>query len=348
MLLLILFILALNSCGNLALLSYYELKDKTEKNNDTPDIYIVGYYTIGNNYPCYWKNENRIDLQYITLTNATDMSIYVDDNNDVYCSGCDKNGGSVEKACYWKNNSIHFVNTSTTYDSKIKSIAVVNGVIYSCGTENNQPCYWVNEKQHFLSYPSPFTSAEANSIFIDKDNFDFYIAGNYTGSGVWRACYWKNGGECITLDTSSNNSFGYAVYQYLGKSYISGSYNISGNKTPCYWEDGIMTNLPYTGSNPHYANSITVYRGNVYASGIFNDVSAVCWKNNDSSPFLIDTSATTKSFGSTIFNNDIYLAGSVSNSTACYWKNHTRIPLSVPSGTTNSEARGIFVKAKSK
>jgi len=340
--------LFINSCQYFSQLSIEEWKDTSSSADAGVDVYVVGYYTITNNYPCYWKNGNRIKLQYTNLSGSSDLGIFVDDNNEVYCCGCDQNSSGTNKACYWKNGTLHTVNTSTIGGSVIKSISVANGVVYSCGTENGQPCYWINDKQYFLSYPSTFINAEANGIFLDKDTFNFYIAGNYSGSGTWRACYWINGGECITLDASSNNSYGYAVYQYMGKTYVCGSYDISSSKTPCYWENGVMKGLPYTGTSPHYANSISIYQGDAYIGGIFNDVSAVCWKNNDSSPFLKDTSATTKSFGSIVFNNDIYLAGSVNNTTICYWKNHTRITLSVPSGTTNSEARGIFVKAKSK
>jgi hypothetical protein len=325
------------SCQNFVLLSYDEWKEKTGNNKNEVDIYIVGYSQSTNNYPCYWKNGNRVDMKVTNPTGTSDFAIFVDENNDVYCGGNDQN--VTERACYWKNGDIHPVNSTSGKNSKIKSIAVLNGVIYSAGVDNGKPCFWINDKQYFLSYPSG-SSGEANSIVVDNENLDFYICGSYN-STYTRVCYWKNGADCITLDFSANHSYSYGINYSLGRVYVAGTY--SGSKYACYWVDGIKVELSSTSGS--YANSISIYNGDVYISGYIGSYTA-CWKNNSDSLWQ-ETTANTKSVGNFIFNNDVYLAGKYgSTSAACYWKNGVQNTLSALSGATSSEARGIFVKAK--
>ena len=71
-------------------MSYNDWLNKN--NSNVPiNVYVGGYYYIGvtGNYPCYWKNGNRVNIPYLYTGYDTGNwvnSIYID-GNDVYCAG---------------------------------------------------------------------------------------------------------------------------------------------------------------------------------------------------------------------------------------------------------------------
>ena len=228
-----LIIILFGNC-NLAFISYKDWLNKTNSSNDV-DIYIGGDCENGaDSYPCYWKNGARVDLPYEYSNNDGNgtlncvYSIFVD-GNDVYCGGSYIIDNILynNNACYWKNGVLNKVNSNSTA-SGINSICVINGVVFSAGYDNNA-CFWINGKEYPLPMPSNYSnSSTAKSIAVDKDTFDFYIAGSVWNISGGAACYWKNGKDCILLDNiSSSSTQANSVIFSNGKLYIGGSNNVA-------------------------------------------------------------------------------------------------------------------------
>jgi hypothetical protein len=161
------------------------------------DVYIAGYneyYTEKYNLiytPCYWKNDQRIDLTK-PLYNYEGMaySIFVL-NDDVYVSGVvsDK---YYDIPCYWKNG----IRTDLPNPSKRSctfGIVTNNNSVYVVGyTEEDGiiiPCYWKDSQKVVLSN---INGGMALSISLYKDSV--YISGYIKNEkNIEIPCYWKNG-----------------------------------------------------------------------------------------------------------------------------------------------------------
>jgi hypothetical protein len=321
------------SCDDFRLLSYDEWKDKNGKSNLPPDVYCAG--VVGNT-PCYWKNGVQTILS-TSSSNGYAYSIFID-GSDIYCAGFNQESG-VNKATYWKNGERHIVDNS---QSLINSISVVNGVVFSAGYLSTLPyiaCFWINSERHIL--PTPGTgNYYAQAISIDKETFDFYIAGRYTKGNIY-CCYWKNGGECITIDAGS----GFSSADPEGISVVNGKlyipvYHFTNNG---YWNDGNFIFLP---GSPQGLNAVNVYDGNIYIAGKVS-ASAVIWKNQTLIPLqTINGSVGENAYSCIVYNGDIYASGKGFNAVdiACYWKNGVQTTLA--SGGIASCAYSIAVVPK--
>ena len=342
--LLLLFFL-INNCQYFELLSYKEWKDNSGDND--VDIYIGGYYMIGSDlYACYWKNNELVPLGSGNIT-----AIYLD-GNDIYCGGFYSNS-SVDNAFYCKNEvrvSVELDDTGNA--SRIYSIAAAGGVVFACGYETigaiTVSCYWINGKKYSLNNLGTGNS-RANSIIIDNDTLDFYIAGYYT-DGYQKACYWINGNECITLPVPNYTNPAYEAISVTlsnGKLYFCGDCDHASvyDCLPCYWIDGEFVELQ-PGNTDAVVNDIKIYNGTVYCIGDeligFANTYPTLWKDN--SIVWSDTSATNgRKF--TVYNGDIYATGYYdSNQYPCYWKNGNRTTLNYPSSPSHGSC--IAVKPK--
>ena len=302
-------------CDYFTLLSNKEWRNKNDKNE--LDVYVAGYvyYSLNNEKPVVWKNNELNELESINgITRIYAMDIY---NDDIYCGGfCDDPDGlgvgTPSKACYWINNKIKIVEISNLSDSIINSIKIINGVIYSAGYDNNRACYWINEKIYYLD--SPGTSSQAKSIYIDKETNDFYIAGYYTIGGNY-PCYWKNGKECQSIGISGGSAN--SIYHSNDNLYIAGLYT---SNTPGYWINNKFNLLNYGGAGSIYTNGIKVYNGNVYTTGsIFIPPSNLkIFKNNIEISVPVIQGESNSIY---IFNDDIYVCGRNTSNQAAYWKN---------------------------
>ena len=328
----------MNNCQYFEQLSYKEWQ-KSSGANDGVDVYIGGNYNDGTyDHPCYWKNGEVVDFG--SYSNSAVLSISLD-GDDIYCGGY---YSSPYNACYWKNGAQ--VNVELDYpagNSQIISIAVVNGVLFACGFEqisgNAEACYWINGKKYPLNNPGT-NGSYAQSIVVDKDTLDFYIAGYYKVSATIRyACYWKNGGECVTLPIPTPTTTTYnanAITVSNGRVYASGSYT-DGDQIPCYWVDGKYIELPHTAGTNATVLAISLYYGDVYCAGKYDTASAL-WKDNS----IVWTDGTSvDANGVTVYDNDTYVAGC---STPYWWKNGSLSTLSHPG--TSGVTTCIAVRAK--
>ena len=306
----------INSCQYFEKLSYKEWK-KSSGINDGVDIYIGAHYHEASYYhPCYWKNGGLVDLgSYSDDGRVYSISL---DGDDIYCGGFTDNG--YANACYWKNNAqVKVELDNPTDDSQINSIAVVNGVVFACGFEtissNTEACYWINGEKYSLNNPAAGVS-KAQSMAVDKDTLDFYIAGYYIDSTSY-ACYWKNGGGCVTLPTPSTGDYkANAIAVSNGRVYAGGCY-IDGDSIPCYWVDGKCNELPH-GSSSSYGQvlAISIYDGSVYCAGQYDVSYTVLWKDNST---VWTCSPVALAYGVTVYDNDTYVAGGTVS--PYWWKN---------------------------
>ena len=196
-LLLLIFITSLifYGCDYFKLQSYKEWQKTSDIDTDV-DVFIggVNYDGANNRYPCYWKNGVAVSLGSYNCAALPAVYSIALDVEDIYCGGSYYNG-TVLNACYWKNGKQVLVELdNTTQTSEIYSITVAGGTVFACGSEfngHNKACFWINGKKHSLP-DSGIGDSFGKSIVVDKETYDFYIAGFYSTSIAY-ACYWKNG-----------------------------------------------------------------------------------------------------------------------------------------------------------
>jgi hypothetical protein len=254
---------------------------------------------------------------------------------DVYVAGWYTEGGGVNKACYWKNNTRTDLPGSNT---KVSSMTVVGSDVYVSGYNmktwyedydliGKGVCYWKNNTR--IDLPRVASDGEiitfdgirvrieegsqedANSITVAGS--DVYVAGAYRTAGAFIPCYWKNGrridlpfeGERFWLGIYGGEGTRLNSIIVVGSDvYVAGEYtNRNYVSKAQYWKNNTRTDL--LGGKNSYANSIAVVGSDVYVSGFYNEVSDI--------------------------------------NKACYWKNNTKIDLPVPAGATNSNTSGIAV-----
>ena len=326
----ILLFIILSGCQYFTMMPYREWKEINDK--DEVDIYVAGSY---NALPCYWKNGIKTELEHEGTGYATSISF---NGQNLYIGGGD-NGFP----CYWKNGKKINLDHTGNLGATLFSMSVNGGIVFSCGYETiistQKACYWINEKQYFLKLPNGATGdSRGISIVVDNDTLNFYISGYYQ-NGTNYACYWENGGECITIGTSGSEA--QDIFVSNGKKYIL----IEQLSNMSYWVDGASYLLQ---GAPTLLSSIYVYNGDVFVAGkIGTDV--CIWKNQNLNNILSTNDAINALYANTIsiYNDDIYVAGMFNNigvNNASYWKNNNLTNLSF-SGTT-SLAFTIVVKPR--
>ena len=184
----------------------------------------------------------------------------------------------------------------------------------------------------------------AYSLVIDRETYDFYIAGFYSTSIAY-ACYWKNASECITFPTPyAGASLVFTIALSNGRIYCGGYVKNGSNNIPCYWVDGKYIELSYTAADGN-VYGMTVYNGSVYLAGRDSSNYTTLWK--DSSLVWSDTLlADGYGHGVTVYDKDIYLAGySIVGgiNTPYIYKNGVRATLPY---STQGQAYSVEVKPK--
>jgi uncharacterized repeat protein (TIGR02543 family) len=278
-------------------------------------IYTAGYYRNGTTLiPCYWINSQKYDL-CASPDYGEAMTIKVYDGK-VYTAGYCNTANNNKNACYWVNQERHDIYTiNTTYSTRnniVRDIALIDNVVYTCGTYHNGyntlACFWVGSTKYNLQGSN--YNSYAYSMYYSGSKF--YIAGSYSSG---KPCY-------FTAELNGNNSLSHL------NSNQTGGYAYA--KDIC-----VSNNITYT----------VGYRGSTSS-----DNNALFWKNNVVEQIIGSdyNSATAKSYTAEsicLSNNVLYIAGNNHNSAACYWKRNTN-------GTSFSEtilhekgrASAIFVK----
>jgi len=231
------------------------------------DVYIAGYekngiQTIGK----IWKNGVATVLTKDSFDYVEPGAVKVA-NGDVYISGEAVTNAHNNKLVYWKNGTLNYLSTSNITYGEVLGIFVNNTDVYFAGYEEvlSQPIasYWKNGVKTALTFPSPYTSVYAYSIFVD--NNDIYVGGSVHAAGASsysNASYWKNN-ICGVLTNSTIAGEDDGIYGMFIKNnivYTVGEhYQPLVGSTPLYLQNNVAVPLTgYTAGQDAYCNGIFV------------------------------------------------------------------------------------------
>jgi|GEM_PF-1845778 len=326
------------------------------------DIYVAGaignvkdIYTEGinenedNHVACYWKNNNRTDLDP-----GMALSLHVL-NDDVYVAGVYK-----ENACYWKNGKRYILQEDDSEKSIANSIYIYKKDVYIAGVcGGNSACYWKNGERYRLQQEG---YSIANSIYVSRSNV--YVAGAFEEN----ACYWKNGKRHnLRVNSGAQEAVAKSIYVKGSQVYVAGFVNHGDwPTTACYWKNSkakyikggdfrsiiLSRNIVYVaGQQAGEYRQTPFYYNNRYIDLSFNWSNVrylnlpFNWNNNRHVSLPCDDN---DGYASSIFVYDksIYIAGAYSdgdgeNYQACVWVNGKKIDLK--DGDSNSVSTSIFV-----
>jgi hypothetical protein len=290
------------------------------------DVYLAGCRIIDGDrnktQPCYWKNEQKFDLDPGEHEAGNANCIYIADDK-VYTAGY--------VIAYKEHNT--FV------------------VPYP------QLCYWTNtSRTDITDLPAETEEVKITGIFVDGSNV--FVCGYYRTFkdgkySDYQGCWWKNG---VRTDVSQKKSMVNAIFIENGKVYLAGMYDIHAfDGTACYWVDGEVVILDSEGR----IEAIYVDNGTVYSAGETSQ-GGCYWKGN--TKIIVEShNFNTRIRIKSLFvkNGIVYTAGWIINyaeisaggaywTYPCYWIEKKRINLPMPPGREEkmpyNEAYGIFVK----
>lgn len=316
-------------------------------------VYIAGYYNDGSSdIPCYWKDEERVDLPYGTNVGGSASAIFVS-GGKVYTAGSSDDGHD-SNPCYW---------TGTTWTDLAgegaEGISVAGGTVYTAvngewidgATTAYGGAYYVDTVFNRLKgvdnpgVPArPERDTTANDIAVVDGTV--YTAGRaaYDIDDSY-ACYWTGTDARTELDDSAE---ALAIFVSGGTVYTAGRSYGTGTSVPCYWTGTTITMLAGDGTHEAYAYDIQVAGGTVYTAGFYNDGSkdiACYWTGTTRTDLPGDGTNSAQAYGVSVFEGEVYTVGYYENGATevpCYWKGTTKVDLSVGAGGYGY-GLGIFI-----
>jgi hypothetical protein len=307
----------------------------------------IGHYSAVYGDPfmaTYFKNSQRLILEYDSTLNYKTSGIYVS-GSDIYVCGT-KNYPSVSVARYWKNGA-SFPLSDSLYSSAANAIAVAGGDVYIAGSQSNGIVgiarYWKNDFPVNLTDGTKDASASAITIVGQ----DIYVAGTewVANPNIYQAKYWKNGVAVVLPSALPSWATGIAV---SGTDvYVSGYIFNGANNIATYWKNGVAVALT-DGSSNTPATAIAIRDSDVYITGFTRtgplSYYAEYWKNGQLTHL---TNGNTLAYATSIVisGSDIYIGGSEAAANGRgvikYWKNNN--PVLLGDSINTSFASGIFV-----
>lgn len=210
----------------------------------TTTVYTAGY-TRNDAYnlvPCYWKNEERVDLPMINPNSSGFAFAIAVERDTVYTAGYTMNTLDDFIPCYWKNQKrVDLPVSNPTEFGIVEDIQIVNGAVFTAGYTYNAttvPCYWINKTRVDLPVLNPTDFGSVHALDVVENTV--YTAG-YSGS---TPCYWVNN-TLIVLPTLSGSGEATDIQVVGNNVYIAGyTINDSFDEIPCYWLNGNRIDLP--------------------------------------------------------------------------------------------------------
>lgn len=357
---------------------------KEDSASTTTTVYTAGY-TQNNAYklvPCYWKNEERVDLPTIDPTKDGFANGIAVEENTVYIGGYTENAMNDAVPCYWKNGERTDLPVfNPTEFGVVEDIKVINGVVFTTGYTYNVhtvPCYWINKTRVDLPVLNPTSSGYALALDVVENTV--YAAGHSGGT----PCYWVNN-TLVVLPALSGGGVATDIQVVANNVYVAGyTINNTFDQVPCYWFNGTRVDLPVLDKEEMnelldlglfewweiddlppingWVFDLEVMENIVYMAG-GNGVGNLSLSNREKSPcywinqILVDLPAPPPpeyySIGGLascidVFENTVYTAGRTINAdrdaVPCYWiNNNTRVDLPVIDPSKSGEARAIQV-----
>lgn len=223
-----------------------------------------------------------------------DAMPFASDSVDVLIAGAIHAGGDQWRACYWKNDSIHFLDD---HYSVAHDIVMVDNEVIAAGKYNGKPCLWKDGKRILLDSEKDgevkaigvrngvlhlvgqlyetqsnfraFVWTEGKMVLlneykgyasdIDFEEQDIYIS----GMDSQKPCFWKNGQKTVL---SENFGHGYGIEVVGNDVFVGGEYRPTngGQFLSGYWKNGLFNS---SGGSDCYIWNIGVDRGEVFLVG---------------------------------------------------------------------------------
>ena len=259
---------------------------------------------------------------------------------DVYVSGIITSDTIISGATYQQSKAVYWKNGTPIVAGGGGRIAVSGSDIYVTGGDG----YSKNGTYIHLT-PVRYDQIQGSRNHIVISGSDVYVT---IPDLSCIAKYWKNGGNPITL-TSSSCAEAMSIAVSGTDVYVAGlESNGSNILVAKYWKNGVAVNLT-DGTQTAQANSIAVVGSDVYVAGLEadNGVSVAKYWKNGNPISLTDGTKHAFAYSIAVVGSDVYVLGSEEKSSGTYidkyWKNGTVVPLTIPVGNVVAEAFDITV-----
>lgn len=254
--------------------------------NDEHIIIAGALYNGGAMIPCYWVDNDPLELLSYACGECQATDVFVVGTNDVHVAGYVMNEGvfgSNYKAMYW-HNGVGVELTDGADAARAHGVFVYNGDVYVCGYEEDGSGgrrlakYWVNGTEVVLGNDDE--SSSAYDIWVEDG--DVYVVGyedvqnSVVGEYIERPVLWING-ERQLLSGGDPNADGYAKRIFIqdGNVYIVGTTTLSESSNvnnSSYWVNGNFHRtydvfFNFEGTN---GNDIHVHNGEIHTVGGWN------------------------------------------------------------------------------
>jgi hypothetical protein len=227
--------------------------------NDQQIIIVGGIYNNSAMTPCYWIDNQPVELLSYACGGCLAHSVYVVGENDVHIAGYAMDDGvfnSNYKAMYW-HNGVGTELTDGLHDARAKGVFVYNGDVYVCGYEEdgsggrNLAKYWLNGEPVILG--DDIENSYAMDIWVDQGIV--YVVGSEDiedlfGNNIQTPVLWVNGvrqalpggvadGEANRVFMENGNVYivGY-IEPFAGNSNTQGVYWVNGTVNGIYSAQG--------------------------------------------------------------------------------------------------------------
>lgn len=274
---------------------------------DKGNVCLAGYYyrsgdLLPHYTPCFWTNDQRIDLPIPEGYSAFTHSIAIYDGK-VWVTGRHQDstpGIYIDTPCYWVDGvrtDLAIPDPEVNRWSETSSLAVIDGKVCVAGhygtnpsvifprRSQSVPCYWVDGVRTDLEIPDVATEGLTASIAVSGGRV--HVAGSYGISALndlrrnGIGCVWVDGVRSdLAVPAGVNNVNITAAVMSGDVFHVAGSYqDKEWRAIPCYWTDGVRTDLDAPESG--YATAITLFDGKLFVAGWHSSNTPCYWVDGE-------------------------------------------------------------------
>lgn len=271
-------------------------------------------------------------------------------DTDVYVAGYVYASDNIRTVpTYWKNGVIHKLADSAD-GAAAESVAVhdTNVLIavtseYPNAVNMTAVCYLNGNR---IELDEKAFVGQTHCAAFSGCGCDFYVCGAKMVSGMYKACYWKNGGPAHFLPGTSHQSIASGIVVHDGDVYVAGSALTSvKNQYAVYWKNDTVHNLTDTLLRDAQGLDVALLGNDVYVTGY-----VIASDGNSNVPtYWINGTAHTVSKPGGLFSvatggGNFYFGGGADDfGFANYWINAVSYNLTVPTGDIQPRSLGVGV-----